>query len=188
MRRPEETREAVAVEPSLGELFTGFLGIGLLGFGGVLPMARRMIVEDRRWMTAAEFGELLGLCQFLPGGNVINLSVATGIRFRGPIGAMASLVGLVTVPGILVIALGLVYSRFADNPQVRHAFAGLAAAAAGLLIGTVVKLAVPLRRNPVMVAAALICFVAIAILRLPLLPTLLVLLPLSIAAARLLRA
>jgi chromate transporter len=69
--------------PSLAALFTGFFTIGLCGFGGMLPWARRMIVEQGRWMTAAEFTELLGLCQGLPGGNIINLTVAVGARFAG---------------------------------------------------------------------------------------------------------
>ena len=73
--------------PTLGTLFLGFLGIGLAGFGGVLPLARRMIVEQRRWLTAEAFTEVLSLCQFLPGGNAINLSMAVGLEFRGVAGA-----------------------------------------------------------------------------------------------------
>jgi hypothetical protein len=76
--------------PSIGALFVGFLGLGLIGFGGVLPLARRMLVERKRWLTPDAFTELLGLCQFLPGGNIINLSVAVGLEFRGVGGAAAS--------------------------------------------------------------------------------------------------
>ena len=76
--------------PTACEIFMGFLGLGLTSFGGALPLARRTIVEQRRWLTAAEFTDLLGLCQFLPGGNVINLSVALGMRFRGLRGALAA--------------------------------------------------------------------------------------------------
>lgn len=72
--------------PSLLALFLGFLSVGMYGFGGVLPWARRMVVEQRRWLTAAEFADLLGLCQFLPGGNIMNLTVAVGARFRVPPG------------------------------------------------------------------------------------------------------
>ncbi|BCZ57584.1 hypothetical protein SL267_22010 [Serratia marcescens] len=71
----------------------GFLWLGLIGFGGVLPMARSMLVERRRWLNAEQFTELLGLCQFLPGGNVINLSVAVGMEFRGLRGALCALLG-----------------------------------------------------------------------------------------------
>ncbi|MBV9859616.1 MAG: chromate transporter [Alphaproteobacteria bacterium] len=182
-----EAREPALPDPSLAGLFLGFLTVGLLGFGGVLPIARRMIIEDKRWMTAAEFADLLGLCQFLPGGNVINLSVAVGFSFRGSAGAAAALLGLVTMPGAIVIALGILYTRFQDDPQVRHVFAGLAATAAGLLIATAVKLALPLRDKPVRIGIALLCFGAVAILRLPLVPTLIVLAPFSMLVIRLTR-
>jgi len=177
-------RDDLAPAPSVGALFGGFLTLGLTGFGGVLPLARRLIVEDRRWLTGAEFTELLGLCQFLPGGNVINLSVAIGQHFRGVAGAIAALLGLIAAPTAIVVILGMVYERFADDPQVRHVFAGLAAAAAGLLVATPVKIALPIRGNPKAVAIAGLCFVAIAVLRLPLLPTMAALAALSIFVAR----
>jgi chromate transporter len=168
--------------PTVGALFTGFLGLGLIGFGGVLPLARRMIVEDRRWLTSAEFTELLGLCQFLPGGNIINLSVAIGLRFRGVAGALAALVGLIAAPTAIVVMLGMVYDRFAGDPHIQHLFAGLAAAAAGLLVAMAVKIALPIRNRPIAIVIATLCFIAIAVLRLPLLPTMLVLASLSILA------
>jgi chromate transporter len=168
--------------PTIGALFAGFLGLGLIGFGGVLPMARRMIVERRRWLTEAEFTDLLGLCQFLPGGNIINLSVAIGLHFRGVAGAMASLVGLIAAPSAIVIMLGVVYDRFQNDPRVQHLFAGLAAAAAGLLIAMAIKIALPLRTKPIAIVIAALCFVAIAVLRLPLPPTMMVLASLSIFA------
>jgi chromate transporter len=177
-----EAAAAAVPGPTVGELFRGFLGLGLIGFGGVLPMTRHMIVEDRRWLSAAEFTDLLGLCQFLPGGNVINLSVAVGLKFRGIPGAFAALVGLIAAPSAILIGLGALYARFADNPPVMHMLAGLAAAAAGLLISTALKMAAPLRAKPVAIVFAAACFVAVAVLRLPLLPTMLVLAPLSILA------
>lgn len=173
-----------AAPPTVGALFRGFLSLGLMGFGGVLPLARRMLVEDRRWLGAGEFAELLGLCQFLPGGNVINLSVAVGLRFRGVAGAAASLAGLLAAPSVVVVLLGVVYDRFADDPTVRHVFAGLAAAAAGLLVGLAGKLAWPLLRQPVPAGLALLCFLAIAVFRVPLLPALLVLAPFCVLVRR----
>ncbi len=166
--------------PSIGALFGGFLTLGLIGFGGVLPMTRRMIVEERGWLTAPEFADLLGLCQFLPGGNVINLSVAVGLRFRGVPGAVASLVGLLLAPSVIVILLGIIYDRFAADPAVRHVFAGLAAAAAGLLVALSFKLLLPIWRRPVPLGLAVLCFLAIAVFRVPLLLTMVVLAPVSI--------
>jgi chromate transporter len=177
--------EAKPAVPSIPALFLGFLGLGLTGFGGVLPLARAMIVERRKWLTAEEFTELLGLCQFLPGGNIINMSVAIGLKFHGFAGALASLVGLIAFPSAIVIGLGAVYDAFRDDPHVQHMFAGLAAAAAGLLVSMAVKMALPLRRRPEAIAVALACFVAIAWLRLPLLATMLTLAPVSIVATHL---
>ena len=166
--------------PSTAALFRGFLMLGLTGFGGVLPLARHMIVEERRWLTNLEFSELLGLCQFLPGGNIINLSVAIGLRFRGLPGALAAIVGLIAAPTAIVLTLGVIYSRFRSEPHVVHMFAGLAAAAAGLLVSMAVKLATPLWRRPLGIAIAAIVFAAIAWLHLPLVPTMLVMAPVSI--------
>jgi chromate transporter len=185
---PRPPPDSAGVAPTTGALFRGFLSLGLMGFGGVLPFARRMLVEERRWLGAAEFADLLGLCQFLPGGNVINLSVAVGLRFRGVAGAVAALAGLLAAPSVVVVLLGAVYDRFADDPVVRHAFAGLAAAAAGLLVGLAVKLAWPLRRQPVPAGLAVLCFLAVAVFRVPLLPALLVLAPFSVLLRRWSRA
>jgi chromate transporter len=166
--------------PSIWALFLGFLGLGLIGFGGVLPLARRMLVGERRWLTGEAFTELLGLCQFLPGGNIINLSVAVGLDFRGVAGAAAALIGLVAGPTAIVIALGIFYDRFQHDPHVEHLFAGLAAASAGLLVTTALKMVAPLRTKFLGLVIVLLCFVAIGWLRLPLLPTMLVLAPFSI--------
>ncbi|MBO1076988.1 chromate transporter [Roseomonas marmotae] len=171
---------ALAPPPGCWELFLGFLTLGLMGFGGVLPLARRMLVEQRRWLSGEAFTEILGLCQFLPGGNVINLSVAVGLEFRGVAGAIAALLGLIAGPTAVVVGLGVVYERYQDDPQVQRVFAGLAAAAAGLLVATALKMLAPLRRRPLALAVVALCFLAIAILRLPLLPSMLVLAPLSI--------
>jgi chromate transporter len=173
----------LAPTPTLREIFGGFLGLGLISFGGALPLARRTLVEQRRWLSAEEFTDLLGLCQFLPGGNVINLSVAMGMRFRGVPGALAGLLGLIAGPSLVVIGLGVLYEHTQNDPHVRHLFAGLAAAAAGLLISMAVRIVLQLRNRPLAALIAALGFVAIAILRLPLLPTMLVLTPLSIYLA-----
>ncbi len=166
--------------PTIGDLFKGFLLLGVTGFGGVLPLARHMVVEQRRWLTGAEFSEILSLCQFLPGGNIINLSVAIGLHFRGIAGAVAAIAGLIAAPTAIVVALGVVYARFSHDPHVVHMFAGLAAAAAGLLIAMALKLSTVLRRRPFGVAVALVIFAAIAGFHLPLVPTMLVGAPVSI--------
>jgi chromate transporter len=173
-----------APPPSLAELFCGFLSVGMMGFGGVLPLARRMIVDQRRWLTAPEFTDLLSLCQFLPGANIVNLSIALGGRWHGPLGSAAALVGLLAAPIAVVIALGAIYLRWRTEPVVAHAFAGLAAAASGLVLATALRIAGPIRRRPRAVLVAALALVALALLRLPLFAVLVVLVPLSIALNR----
>lgn len=169
--------------PSLSALFFGFLATGICGFGGVLPWARRSIVERRRWLTGGEFTEMLSLCQFLPGPNVVNLSVALGARFHGIAGALASLGGLLAAPMAIVILLGLAYGRLDQIPAVQHAFAGLAAAAAALLLATAWRIAAPLLVRPAGAAVALVTFLMIAVLRMPLPLVIAVVAPLSILLA-----
>lgn len=170
--------------PTRVQLFLTFFLLGMIGFGGVLPLARQMLVDRRRWLSDEDFVDLLGLCQFLPGGNGINMSVAVGMKFGGPRGAVAALGGLIAIPTAIVVGLGVIYDHYRNDPVVRHLFAGLAAAAAGLLIAMALKVLQPLRRRPVGLALAVSCFVAIALLRTPLVPTMLVAAPLSVLAVR----
>jgi len=137
-----------------------------------MPWVRRMAVEQRRWLTAAEFSGMLGLCQFLPGGNVMNVTVALGARFHGAAGAATAFTGLMAAPVVSVIAMGVVYDRYGELPVVRHAFAGLAAAASALVLANALKIAAPLRSMPIGIGIALATFIAIAVLRLPLPPVL----------------
>ena len=139
-----------------------------------------MIVEQRKWLSAEEFTDLLGLCQFLPGGNIINMAVAIGLKFHGVKGAFAALIGLIAFPTAIVVGLGAIYAEVQANPHVQHMFAGLAAAAAGLLVAMAAKITVPLFKRWEGLLVAALCFLAIAVLRLPLLPTMLTLAPASI--------
>jgi chromate transporter len=160
---------AAAADPTVLDLFAGFFVVGVCGFGGVLPWARRMIVEQRRWLTAAEFTDMLGLCQFLPGGNIMNVTIALGSRFRGIPGALACFLGLMSAPVAIVIGLGVVYDRYADLPPVRRAFVALSAAAAAYLLASAWKIAAPLKGRTLAIGIAACTFLVIAVLRLPLL-------------------
>lgn len=167
--------------PGLRQLFDGFFSVGIIGFGGALPWIRRMVVEQRRWLTGAEFTDMLALCQFLPGPNVCNLAVCLGTRDRGLRGALVAVGGLLAAPVLIVLVLGVVFDRFAAYPVVARALGGLASAAAGLVLATALRIAAPLLSRPLGITVAAVAFSAVAFLRLPLLPTLLVLVPLSVA-------
>jgi chromate transporter len=182
--RDDRVDPTLSPAPSCVQLFDAFLRLGLIGFGGVLPLARRMVVEQRRWMTSDEFTDLLGLCQFLPGGNILNVAAALGYRFHGAGGALAALGGLLVAPVAIALALGSIYARYNGDPRVAHLFAGLAAAAAGLVVALAVKIALPLRRRPLGIVMAALAFLAIAVLRLPFVPSLGLLFALSLVASR----
>src|SRR5664279_5027684 len=100
---PSDTGSTIT--PTRGQLFTGFFKTGLSGFGGVLPHARRMLVDDRRWLTDPQFTELLSLGQTLPGPNVLNMAVVIGARFHGWRGSMIAAFGLMTAPLVIVLSL-----------------------------------------------------------------------------------
>jgi chromate transporter len=172
-----------APRPSLGELYRGFLHVGVRGFGGVLPWVRRMLVEERRWLTPAEFTDLFSLCNFLPGPNTVNVSVVVGARFHGSRGSLVALAGLFTVPLIVVLALAALYDRFGQMPGIEALLRGLGAAAGGLVLATGLKMAAPLLGQPRALAFLAVTFAAIALLRWPLVPVLLGVGALSVLAA-----
>jgi chromate transporter len=171
--------------PSSSALFFAFLAVGLSGFGGVLPFARRALVERRAWLTESDFNETLALCQSLPGPNIVNMSVVVGSRFAGPRGALACLAGLIVAPVALVLVLATLWSRFGSVGHVPGAIQGLAAAAAGLAAATTLKMARPIFVQTPFSAAPIIAaaFVAVGLLHAPLPWVALTLAPLSVLIA-----
>jgi chromate transporter len=170
--------------PSRTELFLAFVRITLSGFGGTLPWTRRMFVEEKRWLSAAQFNELYALCQFLPGPNVVNMTAVFGSRMRGVTGALAAWTGFLLVPFSVMLAAAILYERYSDLDAVRRILSGVAPAAAGLLIATVAKMAVPLFRSlgPAPLVFILVAL-AIGVMRWPLLWVMLVMVPVSIGLA-----
>lgn len=167
------------------ELFFGFLKIGLLGFGGIAPWARHVIVEEKRWVTDKEFAAIFGIGQILPGPNTMNASVILGDRFQGVVGVLVCLLGQMAMPLVIITGLALVYERYASVPEVRAALVGAAAGAAGLVLGTAVKMIQKIRPSALAILMAIIVLVAIGVLEWPLVPVVFVVVPLSIAAASL---
>jgi chromate transporter len=169
--------------PGLIALFVAFAKMSLAGFGGVLAFARRGIVEQHKWMTAEEFNETFALCHFLPGPNIVNLSVVFGSRFRGVAGGVAAFAGLVGPPVVIVTILAALYARFGEIDALRRILAGVSCAAVGLLISVVFRMMLPLikKRDLIGLVVLLAVFAAIGLLRLPSPAVLLVAIPLSIA-------
>ena len=174
-----------ADRPSLLELFRAFVVVSLSGFGGALPWARRMIVERKGWMTAEEFNEAFALSQFLPGPNVINFSVVFGARFGGAAGAAVALAGLLGPPLVIVMVLAVLYARYGDLEVLSRILTGVTAAAVGLLIAVVAKMAMPmfLKRWNSAPVIAIAAFLGVAIMQWPLPLVFVALAPVSIALA-----
>ena len=154
------------------DLFWSFTWLALQGFGGVLAVVQRELVEKKRWMTNEEFVEDWAVAQIMPGPNVVNLSIMIGDRYFGLRGAFAALAGMLTFPLMLVLTLAVVYAQFASHPAVAGALRGMGAVAAGLIAGVGIKLFVSIKNHPLgrplCVVLAGLTIAAMAVLRLPL--------------------
>ena len=172
-----------APPPGLAALFLAFARMSLAGFGGVLVFARHAIVDQHRWMTADEFNETFALCHFLPGPNIVNLSMVFGSRFRGIAGGIAAFAGLLLPPMALMTILGALYVRYGEIDVLRRILAGVSCAAVGLAIAVVFRMMMPLIRKRDVIGLGLMVavFIAIGLLRLPLAAVLLAATPLSLA-------
>jgi chromate transporter len=154
---------------SLVALFIAFLRVSLLGFGGGLVWARRIVVEQRRWTGDEEFTDILSLCQFMPGPNIIGIAVCVGARLRGLIGTIAAVSGFVLIPCMIGFSLGLLYLQYTHLAVLRNILIGVSSAAAGLLIGTGIRMLIPLRNHPLTLIVAAMAFGGMTFTKLPLL-------------------
>lgn len=139
---------ATRTPASAAEMAWVFNRLALQGFGGVLPVAQRELVERERWITREQFVEMLSVAQVLPGPNVINLAVIIGDRFFGLRGVVAAMGGLLLAPLVIVLVLAALYGQLARVPVVAGALRGMGLVAAGLVIATALKLAPTLNKSP----------------------------------------
>lgn len=154
------------------DLFVSFTLLALQGFGGVVAIVQRELVERKQWLTQEEFLEEWSVAQVMPGPNVVNLSMMIGGRYFGLRGALAALAGMLTVPLMIVLLLAMLHARVGEHPGVAGAFRGMAAVSAGMFAAAAVKLAAGLTRHPMPLlwcaALGLAGFVLVALLRVPL--------------------
>ncbi len=159
------------------DLFWSFTWLALQGFGGVLAVVQRELVEKKKWLTREEFIEDWAVAQIMPGPNVVNLGLMMGDRYFGPSGALVAMAGLLLFPLIIVLVLAGLFAGIADMPQAQGALRGMSAVAAGLITGTGLKLIPALKTSvlgiPISALVAVMIFIAIALLRLPLVGVLL---------------
>ncbi|MES2018918.1 MAG: chromate transporter [Pseudomonadota bacterium] len=166
------TSSAPARPASLSDLFLSFTWLALQGFGGVVAIVQRELVERKQWLTQDEFLEDWAVAQVMPGPNVVNLSMMIGGRYFGLPGALAALAGMLTLPLLVVLLLALLFGQVGQHPGVAGAFRGMAAVSAGMFGATALKMAGALVRNPMPLAwcclLAAAAFVLVALLRVPL--------------------
>jgi chromate transporter len=165
---PEPLREPA----SLADLFVTFTAVAVQGFGGVLPVAQRVLCQRKRWLTPERFIEVLSIAQVLPGPNIGNLALMVGDRAFGLRGALAAIAGLTAVPLAIMLSVAELYARFAGHPAVAGALRGMGATSAGLIVGTALKLGGSLRASPIGQPACLALgaatFALVALARVPL--------------------
>jgi chromate transporter len=168
----EALTDSLARPHSKTELFLAFSWLALQGFGGVLAVVQRELVEKRRWMTREQFIEDWAVAQIMPGPNVVNLSMMIGGRYFGLPGALAALAGMLAAPLVIVLLLAALYGSVAHTAVAQGALRGMGAVAAGLIAATGIKLMSALGNNALGLALcgvlAALTFVAIAVLRWPL--------------------
>lgn len=169
---PEPGAAALRRPASLADLFVSMTLLALQGFGGVLAVVQRELVEKKHWISREEFVEEWAVAQIMPGPNVVNLALMIGHRYFGLRGALVSVAGMLCFPLLVILVLAVLYSELGANPHVAGALRGMGAVAAGLIAATGLKLVAALRTHPIgmpLVAAfALATFAGIALLRLPL--------------------
>lgn len=169
---PDSSESELNQPTSRTDLFVSFTLLALQGFGGVLAIVQRELVEKKRWMTREQFIEEWAVAQIMPGPNVVNLSLMIGGRYFGLGGALAALAGMLAVPTVIVLLVAVAFNSVAETDIARGALRGMGAVAAGLITATGLKLMAALGRNamglPVCIALAAFTFLAIAVLRWPL--------------------
>ncbi|KRI00642.1 chromate transporter [Curvibacter sp. PAE-UM] len=169
----DTSRSVERTQPkSLTDLFVSFTVLALQGFGGVLAVAQRELVERKRWFTNEEFVEEWAVAQIMPGPNIVNLAIMIGGRYFGVPGVLAALAGMFTAPLIVLLSIALLYAQYASHPGVIGALRGMGAVAAGLVVATGLRLASSLKNSAMGMALngalGLLGFVAVALLRWPL--------------------
>lgn len=141
---------------------------------------REVTVTRKKWLSEDEFAQALAVCQLLPGANTLNMSVFLGSELAGAGGALAALLGLTTIPFLLVLSLGVAYGRIEQGPHLTATFQGLGAGAAGVALGTALQMGRKHLRGGRLLGLALLVYLSLAFARIHMLAVVAVVLLLSL--------
>ena len=139
-RQRDADSATASAEVSIGQIFLEFLIIGAISFGGVVPYLRGSLVTKQHWIDDKEFVQMLSISQSLPGLNATNMAILVGDKLRGALGSIAAIIGICLPGGVLMYVVGMFYRIHGDHDFVTAALKGVAAAAVGLILFTVVGL------------------------------------------------
>lgn len=172
------------VQPTNKELFFAFQKISLSAFGGALPWAKIILVEQKQWMSLEEFAEILSLCQFIPGPNIVNVSIVVGKKANGAVGAFWASLGLLFFPFCLACIVGATYAELSHYQSLNGVFEGIGAVAAGLMLSMSYEMAQKVFiGKPMLLIFSIAAFVALVLLHVHIFFALVVLAPLAIGYA-----
>src|ERR1035437_1503860 len=158
--------------------------ITLLGFGGTMFWVRRSLIDDRKWVTEAEFAEYFAIAQLIPGGaNLYNMSLMLGHRFAGVRGAVAAGLGFICVPFFVMVTVAMLYLEFGQQPLVNKALTGMFTVVVGMMIANAYGMATAMPRRLRPWLFSLVTFAAIGAARWPLVSVMLVLAPFAVSVA-----
>lgn len=143
--------------------------MALQAFGGSTAIAQQFLVDQKKWLSQAEFLDLLTVSQVLPGPNIMILTIMVGDRTFGWKGAVASFLGMVSIPLFLMLSVFVFYQQYSENPYVSQALVGMAASASGMVAGAALKLVYNCRENiitpPVWILGLVLTFVTVGVMK-----------------------
>ncbi|MEZ2875132.1 chromate transporter [Pseudomonas lundensis] len=171
---PQHLDQIAPVKPTRWQLFYNFAWVGLLGFGGVLPWARQMMVDRRGWVNEQTFNELLAIGQFFPGPNVCNVAIIYARKQHGLQGACLAVVGLYCFPSLITVSAGLAYASWWQHQTVQHVFSAISPIATGLMLGTALRLLKAMPPTTANYTVFVLTFILMGVLVVPLWTVLLI--------------
>lgn len=166
--------------PSLGSIFLAFARVSVLSVGGAtMAWIRETVVTQRKWLSEEAFAEALALCQLMPGANTLNMAVFLGSQLRGWRGSLAAVLGLTTIPFVVVLGIGVAYGRLQQGPTAQAMLKALGSGAAGVALGTGIQMGIKHLRNLHLLLIAVVVFTCLAIFRLNILAVVLIVVALA---------